>query len=523
MNLLNKAKLVAAALCVFAQMATAEFAVSGGIEWELAGNTLTIRKGSGTGEMSNYTQSGTGRAPWIIAGMTGVTALDIQSGVTSIGVSAFRGCSGLTGALTIPEGVTSISDNAFYGCSGLTGSLTIPAGVTSIGPGAFQSCSGLTGALTIPSSVTSIGNGAFTSCSGLTGALTIPEGVTSIGNNAFYGCSGLTGALTIPSTVTSIGTQAFMNCNKLTSVINIRTTPQTINANVFNGVTLANLTLYVPAEGLEEYKGADIWIKFGTKIGLVSIPTATNTSFVYDASEKSIGIAANAAYTVSGYVKSTNAGTYTATVVLNDYCEWDDGTTDDLTIKWSISKATYDMSGITFADATVPDNGAEHSIKIGGTLPAGVTVSYIGNDRTKVGEYIVIATFAGDAANYNTIADMRATLTIAAAPDKADPIRDYKKSDGRVGIMLSKSVVSDKVEMTVKLENNERVAQTKVVIYDAVGNVVFEATTREDRLAWNLTNMAGRAVANGTYLVTAQVRGSSGKTWGYSVNLGVRR
>lgn len=39
--------------------------------------------------------------------------------VASIGVNAFRGCSGLT-SVTIPSSVTSIGSDAFRGCSGLT-------------------------------------------------------------------------------------------------------------------------------------------------------------------------------------------------------------------------------------------------------------------------------------------------------------------------------------------------------------------------------------------------------------------
>ena len=41
----------------------------------------------------------------------------IPYSVTTIGYSAFYGCSGLT-SVTIPNSVTSISDYAFYGCSG---------------------------------------------------------------------------------------------------------------------------------------------------------------------------------------------------------------------------------------------------------------------------------------------------------------------------------------------------------------------------------------------------------------------
>ena len=45
--------------------------------------------------------------------------------------------------MTIPNSVTSIGESAFYGCSGLT-SVTIPNSVTSIGRDAFRWCNGLT-------------------------------------------------------------------------------------------------------------------------------------------------------------------------------------------------------------------------------------------------------------------------------------------------------------------------------------------------------------------------------------------
>ena len=61
--------------------------------------------------------------------------------VTSIGASAFNGCSGLT-SVTIPSSVTSIGASAFNGCSGLT-SVTIPSSVESIGSWAFFYCSSL--------------------------------------------------------------------------------------------------------------------------------------------------------------------------------------------------------------------------------------------------------------------------------------------------------------------------------------------------------------------------------------------
>ena len=191
--------------------------------------------------------------------------------VTSIGSSAFSGCSGLT-SVTIGNSVTSIGNYAFEGCAALT-SVTIPDSVTSIGYSAFQGCAGLT-SVTIGNSVTSIGDYAFYGCAGLTSltmpidikvtkytfydctnltsvvltkgqtgvgasyssgyyddyrytpwyqsrsneiSVTIEEGVGSIGERAFSYCTELT-SVTIGNSVTSIGYSAFYNCTRLTSL-----------------------------------------------------------------------------------------------------------------------------------------------------------------------------------------------------------------------------------------------------------------------------------------------------------------
>ena len=133
--------------------------------------------------------------------------------VTSIGMYAFNGCSGLT-SVTIPSSVTSIGRYAFLDCTSLT-SVSIPSSVTSIGRAAFACCSGLT-SITIPEGLTSIEESVFEECSGLT-SINIPEGVTSIGESAFEDCSGLT-SINIPEGVTTIGRYAFQDCTSLTSV-----------------------------------------------------------------------------------------------------------------------------------------------------------------------------------------------------------------------------------------------------------------------------------------------------------------
>ena len=173
--------------------------------------SITVEKGN-----SNYhsadnciieTASGT-----LIAGCKN-SVIPNDGSVTSIGSSAFYGCSGLT-SITIPDGVTSIGSYAFHYCSGLT-SITIPDGVTSIGEGAFYYCKGLT-SITIPDSVTSIGDSAFYNCYELT-SITIPDSVISIGQYAFCGCSGLT-SIIIPDSVTNIEIGTFYDCSGLTSI-----------------------------------------------------------------------------------------------------------------------------------------------------------------------------------------------------------------------------------------------------------------------------------------------------------------
>ena len=207
------------------------------------------------------------------SGCSGLTSIEIPNSVTSIGIYAFNKCSGLT-SITIPNSVTSIGGRAFYGCSGLT-SVTIPNSVTSIGEDAFYECSGLTKVtlnsnaiasksysssstlgsifgnqvkeLILGNEVTSIGSYAFDYCSGLT-SVTIPNSVTSIGSYAFSGCTGLT-SVTIPNSVTSIGGRAFYGCSGLTSV------------TIPNSVTSIGESAFYNCSSLKEVK-SDILVPF---------------------------------------------------------------------------------------------------------------------------------------------------------------------------------------------------------------------------------------------------------------------
>ena len=200
-------------------------------EYDEATKTLTI---SGTGDMTDWTLLGSD-VPWADKAAD-IEKVVINSGITSVGDLAFRGCTALT-SVTIPSGVTSIGDGAFSG-SGLT-SVTIPDGVTSIGDAAFSD-SGLT-SVTIPDSVTSIGNSAFQNCTSLT-SITIPKNVNSIGGEAFDGCTNL-------ETVTFKGA----------------TPPATMGNEVFKGCS-SDLTITVPEGKADDYKNADGFEDLSEKI-----------------------------------------------------------------------------------------------------------------------------------------------------------------------------------------------------------------------------------------------------------------
>ncbi len=192
-------------------------------------------------------------SPYYTTALTGsliipetVTLNGVVYSVTSIGDSAFFGCTGLSGNLIIPNSVTSIGDYAFSTCDALSGDLTIPNSVKSIGDDAFDWCLSFTGSLTIGNSVESIGENAFSNCLGLSGDLIIPNSVKSIGDDAFYDCGEFTGNLTIGNGVDSIGNRAFFDCDKLIGSLTIGNSVESIGVSAFGYCSGLSGDLIIP-------------------------------------------------------------------------------------------------------------------------------------------------------------------------------------------------------------------------------------------------------------------------------------
>ena len=141
-----------------------------------------------------------------------------------------------------------------------------------------------------------------------------------------------------------------------------------------------------------------------------------NTSYTYDGTEKTILISGNLPEGVTVVYennKLTNAGEIIATAKFSG--DENHEAISSMSATLTIDKANFDMSGIKFEDAAYTYDGLEKEIVITGTLPEGVTVSYINNNLTNAGNVTATAKFSHDNQNYNNIADMTAVLTINKA------------------------------------------------------------------------------------------------------------
>ena len=196
----------------------------------------------------------------------------------------------------------------------------------------------------------------------------------------------------------------------------------------------------------------------------IAKPVADSTQFIYNGQEQTYALAQNNLYTISNATQ-TNAGSYEVKVELKDKnnSQWADGSTEDLTYSFVIAKATYDMSGVVFANKTVVYDGNAQSI-IAENLPQGVEVTYENNGKTNVGTYTITAIFTGNA-NYNAIANKTATLTITKA-NIAKPVADSTQFIYNGQAQTYTLATSDLYTISNTVETNAGSYEVKVALKD---------------------------------------------------------
>lgn len=169
-------------------------------------------------------------------------------------------------------GITTIFSESFQNCTEMR-SITIPSGVRSISTFPFSNCPKLETIKVAP------GNTRYSSVDGAllnfdrstlvqvpqgkSGNYVIPPTVYYLFASCFNGCKLLTD-IDIPAEVGVIGDNVFNACTGLTSIKVHWVKPIERSNSFFSGVTLANLTLYVPKGTRSTYVASSTWGKFGT-------------------------------------------------------------------------------------------------------------------------------------------------------------------------------------------------------------------------------------------------------------------
>lgn len=197
---------------------------SGGAPFRYSPKLTTITLGDGVTRIPNYmfyetTALGSIDLPESLKNLgtyaftsSGVTSVNIPSGVTSIGSNTFKDCSKLE-FVTISGNITSIGTNAFQNCVSLK-AIDLPDSLKTINSTAFSGCV-LLEDVTLPAGLTSLAASSFASTA--VKSVVIPVGVTTLNNSVFAGNTALE-TVYLPDTLDTIGGSTFSGCTSLKNV-----------------------------------------------------------------------------------------------------------------------------------------------------------------------------------------------------------------------------------------------------------------------------------------------------------------
>lgn len=187
----------------------------------------------------------------------------------------------------------------------------------------------------------------------------------------------------------------------------------TVNGN--KQTSPGNYKVVVSLNNTEKYEWSDgttepLSYNFVINAKEIAIPSVSTKSFVYDGKPKSLTIAANSAYTVSGN-NGVDAGHYTVKLSLTDPTNtvWSNGSTEDIKIVMNITKAQIEIPA---EDKTVfIYTGKEQTYNIAESSYYSVK----NNKETQIGNYVVLVSL-NDTKNFEwsngTIDDLKYDFTI---------------------------------------------------------------------------------------------------------------
>ena len=149
--------------------------------------------------------------------------------------------------------------------------------------------------------------------------------------------------------------------------------------------------------------------------------SGVNGEYVYNGSEQTVtGVTINISdgteiiYSNNTFTDVPAEGVLEVTVTV---AENDNILEASETRKVTVSRATIDMSGVSFDSAEYIFDATEKTVMVSGTLPWGIEgVNYAGNALTEAGTTEAVAKFIYNKNNFNAVENMKATLTITPRP-----------------------------------------------------------------------------------------------------------
>ena len=188
------------------------------------------------------------------------------------------------------------------------------------------------------------------------------------------------------------------------------------------------------AESVTNYTADPVMITYTVNKKGIQKPIDSVTPYTYNGTEQVVTIAENADYTVNGTTKETDAGNYSFTIALTDKAntEWEGGTSDDITVTWSIIPMTIAGTVSAPTDLTYDGNAKEATFtSSSGELFNGdaVTIEYSGDNVNVSGGAITATAKLPVSGNYAWADDTApsATFTISPKAVEIESIQELTK------------------------------------------------------------------------------------------------